>query len=267
MPELPEVETIRLGLLNKILGKKIVNIKIFEKKSFVGSKKKVINQEIINVWRRGKLLRILLENGFELQIHLKMSGQLLFYEDDKEKPKYTRIVFVFNDKSKLFFADQRKFGMVKVVDHKKFNDSDFGIEPLTKDFTLKNFERVVLKSFKPIKTLLIDQKQIAGLGNIYASEILFQAKVNPFKIAKKLTRNEIDSLFKGIENIISRAIALKGSTMKDEKYVQLNGEAGGYQKQFLVYERDGEECFECGEKIKRKKQNGRSTYYCPNCQK
>lgn len=267
MPELPEVETIRLGLIKRILGKKIVNIKILEKKSFIGSKKHILNREVINVLRRGKLLRILLENDYELQVHLKLSGQILYKEDGGNKTKHTRVIIFFDDGSRIFFDDTRKLGWIRVAEWEKFKDDEYGIEPLTRDFTLKNLEKIILKSDKPIKALLMDQKKIAGLGNIYSSESLFQARINPFKIAKKLSTNEIDSLHKAILNIIQRAIQKKGSSMRDEMYLQVTGEPGEYQTQFLVYEKEGEKCSVCNEKIKRIKQNGRSTYYCPECQK
>lgn len=268
MPELPEVETIRLGLIKRILGQKITRVQILEKKAFIGNVKNILNQEIINVERRGKLLRIFLDHDFELQVHFKLNGQILYQEKDLfKKNKYTRIILFLEDGSRIIFNDMRKFGWMKIAKRALFKDSDYGIEPLTKYFTVKNLRKVVISSSKPIKTLLMDQKKIAGIGNIYACESLFQARINPFKIAKKLTTNEIDSLYKSITNILQCAIVKKGSSMKDEMYRQVTGELGEYQTQFLVYEKEGEKCFRCGAAIKRLKQGGRSTYYCRECQK
>lgn len=268
MPELPEVETIRLGLIKRILGQKIVRVQVLEKKAFIGSVKNILNQEIINVERRGKLLRIFLDHDLELQVHFKLNGQILYQEEDLfKKNKYTRVILFLEDGSRIIFNDMRKFGWMKVAKRDLFKDSDYGIEPLTKYFTVKNLRKVVISSTKPIKTLLMDQKKIAGIGNIYACESLFQARINPFKIAKKLTTNEIDSLYKSITNILQCAIVKKGSSMRDEMYRQVTGELGEYQTQFLVYEKEGEKCFRCGSSIKRLKQGGRSTYCCKECQK
>lgn len=268
MPELPEVETIRLGLIRRILGQKIIKIQVLEKKAFIGNAKHILNQEIINVERRGKLLRIFLDHDYELQVHFKLNGQILYQEKEAfKRNKYTRVILSFEDGSRIIFNDMRKFGWMKVTKRAFFKDSEFGIEPLTKYFTVKNLRKVVVFSSKPIKTLLMDQKKIAGIGNIYACESLFQAKINPLKISKKLSPNEIDSLYKSITNILQCAIVKKGSSMRDEMYRQVNGDLGEYQTQFLVYEKEGEKCFRCGSPIKRLKQGGRSTYYCRECQK
>lgn len=158
-------------------------------------------------------------------------------------------------------------GWIRVAEWEKFKDDEYGIEPLTRDFTLKNLEKIILKSDKPIKALLMDQKKIAGLGNIYSSESLFQARINPFKIAKKAFNKRNRFSAQGDFEHYSARYSKKGSSMRDEMYLQVTGEPGEYQTQFLVYEKEGEKCSVCNEKIKRIKQNGRSTYYCPECQK
>ena len=143
----------------------------------------------------------------------------------------------------------------------------FGIEPLAPDFTLVNFSKVLVKSGKPIKTLLMDQEKIAGIGNIYANESLFAAKINPFRKAKSLSPDEIKQLYVSMICIIDTAIKFKGSSGKDEWYRQIDGSIGHYQEHFLVYQREKEKCRVCGGMIKREKQGGRSTYFCPKCQR
>jgi formamidopyrimidine-DNA glycosylase len=266
MPELPEVETIRLELQKQIVGKKILRVNIFEKKSFIGNVEDVIGAQIIDVLRRGKLMRVLFDNNLELQIHLRMTGQLEICPKNAEKARFERVRIDFADVS-LRFSDMRKFGFVRVEKQKDFDDSSFGIEPLTSGFTLPLLKELILKSKKPIKILLLDQKKIAGLGNIYASETLFKAGINPFRVANKLVDEEIEKLHKSIEDVLKFAILKKGSSMKDEMYIQVSGEQGGYQKYFLVYEKKGQKCGVCGSIIKKERQGGRSTFYCGVCQK
>jgi formamidopyrimidine-DNA glycosylase len=276
MPELPEVETIRRGLHAKILNKKIVKIEALEKKMFIGDAKKILNQKIVDVARRAKVLKIIFENGYCLLVHFKLNGQLILNSKPQLKIqnsecediiyRFTRVILHLNDDSTLLFNDSRKFGWMKVV---KLSDlkEKFGIEPLTPDFTLANFTKVLAKSGKPIKILLMDQEKIAGLGNIYVTEALYAAKVNPFKKAKDMTEKEVKNLFFSIVRIIETAVKYKGSSGKDEWYRQVDGSIGHYQEHFLVYQKEKEKCRVCGGIIKREKQGGRSTYYCPKCQK
>jgi formamidopyrimidine-DNA glycosylase len=266
MPELPEVETIRLELQKQIVGKTVFAVEIYEKKSFIGKIEDVLRAKITDILRRGKLMRVMLENGRELQIHLRMTGQIGICRKSDKKLRFERVRIDFADES-LRFSDMRKFGYVKVVKQEDFKDDKFGIEPLTSGFTLPRFKELILRSKKPIKTFLLDQNLIAGLGNIYASESLFKAGINPFRMANALINEEIEKLHQSIEEILKFAILKKGSSMKDKMYVQVSGESGEYQKHFLVYEKAGQKCGVCGSIIKKERLGGRGTYFCSVCQK
>lgn len=284
MPELPEVETIKNDLEAKIKGKEISDIEILWRGALNISAKKFVslarNAKILNISRRAKLLILTLSNHYSLFIHLKMTGQLLYapkvpnggLKEVLENPayKYARVIFFFTDKSILIFNDLRKFGYVKIIPQSKvqdfINDKKFGPEPLMKDFTLEKF-REILKKYprRRIKQVLTDPAAIAGIGNIYADEICFYAKVKPIKQISNLTAREIELLFAGIKKILRRAIELRGSSV--ENFVDTGGRKGGYVKELKVYDREGEKCVLCPNKIKRIKLGGRSSHFCPHCQK
>lgn len=280
MPELPEVETIRKILASQIVGKTIVSVNILKHKSFIGNPKDITGSKIISIDRRAKQLIIKLSNGKYLVIHLKMSGQILI-SNIKNKiskiqtknqilpHKHTRVIIEFKDGSRLFFNDMRMFGWIKAIKNYELRimNSKFGPEPLGKEFTVNYLRTVFVKSNRPIKQVLLDQKIIAGIGNIYANDILYLAKIRPTKITKKLSNLEIKQLRKQTIEVLNKAIKYKGSSAKDELYVQPTGEKGSYQEHFLVYQREGQLCKQCGGKIKRIKQAGRSSFYCPRCQK
>ena len=241
MPELPEVETIKRQLAKKIIGKKL------------GSKK------ITNVRRRAKILIIDFNGGSSLIFHLKMTGQLIF----NGKPlKHTRKIFKFSDGSQLIFNDVRKFGWWKRIKDTKELEKQFGPEALGIDF--KTFKALLKKRpNSKIKPLLMDQKFVAGIGNIYSDEILFAAKVNPLRQAKTLTDREVQSIFKNIEKILKAAIKHQGSSI--EHYLDAYGKKGDYVKYHKVYHKKN--CSKCGTKIKKIKISGRSAHFCPKCQK
>lgn len=291
MPELPEVETIRIGLETAIVGKTIEDIEIRLPKQFIGDPKAIIGAEIVNVRRYGKGLVIDLNNGYSLAIHVKMTGQLLLRQqlstEDKERrtieivlpDRYTHVIFKLKTKSEklkinenedvyLFFRDIRQFGWVRVVKTSKIGELPFfrtlGLEPL-KDLTLEKFSKVVKTSKTPIKLLLMDQTKIAGIGNIYANDALFEAGIHPKRSAQSLHTSEIKVLFYAIESVLKKSIAAGGASANN--YVNAFGEKGTYQEQFLVYKKDGQKCKRCGFEIKKMKLGGRGTFYCPDCQK
>ncbi|MDP2864221.1 MAG: DNA-formamidopyrimidine glycosylase [bacterium] len=243
MPELPEVETIRRQLAAKLRGKKLQG------------------KEIVDVRRRAKVLMIDFEDGSSLVFHLKLTGQLIF---NGQPSKYTRKVFNFDDGTFLIFNDVRKFGWWKRVKDTKKIEEKFGPEPLTLDF--KTFKELLTKrTNSKIKPLLMNQQFIAGLGNIYSDEILFEAGVRPTRIVKTLSSQEIKKIFQNIEKILETAIGHQGSSV--EYYVDVYGQKGGYVKYHKVYRREGKKCFCCGTEIKRIKISGRSAHFCPKCQK
>ncbi len=240
MPELPEVETIRRQLAQKIINKKLNG------------------QRITGVRRRAKILIIDFANGSSLIFHLKLTGQLIF---NAKPSQYTRKVFNFDDGSRLVFNDVRKFGWWRKVKDTKLLEKQFGPEALR--VSLESFKTLLLKRPKmKIKSLLMDQKFIAGIGNIYSDEILFAAKVRPLRLVKTLNQKEIQSIFKNIKKILKKAIKYRGSSI--EHYFDANGEKGGFVKYHMVYQK--EKCAVCRSKIEKIKINGRSAHFCPKCQ-
>ena len=267
MPELPEVETIKRQLEAAVKGKTIDHAEIIENKMFEGDPKELVGKKIIGAGRTAKVLRIMLDDGSVLLVHFKLNGQL-FLETSERKfdRRFTRVILHFTDGTRLLFNDSRKFAWMKLVSN--YQDDDKTIEPFKDNFTFENFSAILSKSRKPIKLLLMDQEKIAGIGNIYANESLFAAHIDPFRPANSLNREEADALYEAIQKILKKAIECKGSSGKDEWYRQLDGSAGRYQEHFLVYQRDGGKCpGNCGGEVLRKKQAGRSTFYCPKCQK
>ncbi|MFA5051174.1 MAG: bifunctional DNA-formamidopyrimidine glycosylase/DNA-(apurinic or apyrimidinic site) lyase [Patescibacteria group bacterium] len=278
MPELPEVETIKNQLADKIIGKKIVKVeirlaKLIKGVSAINFKNKLKNATIQDISRRAKLLIIRISNGYSLLIHLKLTGQLIFMKhgaDNMEHQKYTHIIYYFSDKSALIYNDLRQFGYVKLVKtadlEKIFEQEKYGPEPLEKDFTLKKFQEILLKKSKlKIKPLLMDQSFIAGIGNIYAQEACFCAKISPIRTVKSLSDKEIKNLYHCLISILKQAIKHKGSSV--ENYVDASGEKGTYVSRLKVYGRENLKCFRCKSKVEKMVLAGRGTYYCPSCQK
>lgn len=282
MPELPEVETIRLFLSKKLPGKTISKIEILSSKSFSGDPKKIIGQKIIRLTRVGKQLSIHLSNNLILLVHLKMTGQLIYNCHLKpacrqagkrgiSASNHTHLFFTFSDRSKLFFNDLRKFGWIHLLTPKEVasHQSLLGIDILSPKFTLNYFKKILAGSKKPIKTLLHDQNQFAGIGNIYANDALFLAKIHPLTPAKNLvvgTRRGAFLLYRNILKVIKEGIVHGGSTARDRGYIRPDGSAGEHQSFFRVYQKQGEPCPRCHSKITRLKLSGRSAFICPKCQ-
>jgi len=288
MPELPEVETIRRDLEERVIGKKITAIKILDKK--LGETKSfahiLIGNKIIKIDRVGKLLIFALKSGKFLLIHLKMTGQLIFMVGNKifagghslgEKSlaeeiggslpnKYTRLIISFDGRHQLFFNDLRRFGYAKIVSAAELAKikEGYGIEPLRKDFTLENFKKA-LSGKKNIKAAFLDQAKISGIGNIYADEILFAARIRPSRRVDSLKPAEIENIFSAAGRVIKKAIAHRGTTFSN--YVDGSGRQGNFVRFLQVYGRKGEKCQVCGQPIKVVKIAGRSTHFCPHCQK
>ena len=243
MPELPEVETIRRQLDQKIVGKKLNG------------------KKIVGVRRRAKILIIDFSGGSSLIFHLKMTGQLIY--NGQETP-YTRKVFRFSDGSKLVFNDMRKFGWWREVKDAKTMEKSFGPEALEID--LGTFrDNLKKRPNAKIKPLLMDQKFIAGIGNIYSDEILFASRVHPLRRVKTLKDREIRLIQQNIKKILQKAVKLRGTS--ERTYVDAYGQKGSYLKQLKVYQKEGEKCPRCGAIIKRIKMGGRSAHFCPKCQR
>jgi len=275
MPELPEVETITRQL-NQVLKRKVIKeIEILREKSFKGDKKKILGKKIKKVRRRAKMIIIEFDKSKDsLVIHLKMTGQLLYeknfqFSKSSFQNKHARVILKFLDESKLFFSDLRVFGWIKVIGKGELEKKmgKFGIDVTDKEFTIGYLKKVLEGSRRAIKLVLLDQKKMAGIGNIYACEILFCAGMNPKLEAQNLKQIQINKLYKCIKQIINKAIKYGGTTAGDEMYVNARGEAGKYQKHRLVYDRAEQSCLKCKTKIKKVKLGGRGTYFCPECQK
>ena len=241
MPEMPEVETIKRQLVKKIIGKRLEG------------------KKIVNVRRRAKILIIDFSDGLSLIFHLKMTGQLVF---NGKPSKHTCKIFKFSDGSQLMFNDVRKFGWWKTVKNAKKIEEQFGPEAL--NISIKEFKALLKKRPNAkIKPLLMDQKLIAGIGNIYSDEILFASKIRPLRQAKTLVGKEIQSILQNIKKILKQAIEHQGSSV--QHYVDSCGNKGDYVRYHKAYRQD--KCSVCKTKIKKLKVNGRTASFCPNCQK
>ncbi len=287
MPELPEVETVRIGLSRLLPGKKIVHITCNWPKSFPNTPKDVqtrlLGAQIVDVARRAKLLLIELNTKHSLIIHLKMTGQLVFRSKQQhfgaghpshslvgELPdRSTRVTFTFADGSKLFFNDQRKFGWIRLLPTAEVSQIDFfqkvGPEPLAADFTAKDFALRIRRRLKSgIKAVLLDQSVIAGVGNIYADESLFGAKIHPETRVINLSDNQLKKLYESLKKVLLLSIEKGGST--DKNYVDAEGRRGSYLSFANVFRRQGKPCPRCGTTIIKIKVAGRGTHICPHCQ-
>ena len=268
MPELPEVETVKNILKEKLVGKKILDINIyydkiieFPVKEF---KEKLLNQTILDIKRKGKFLMFEFMNFYMLS-HLRMEGKYKIRNIQDEKLKHEHISFEFEG-FKLSYVDTRKFGRLYIVNKDEALDvkplNQLGLEAWDKNLNT-NYLKEKLNKNLPIKTLLLDQSIIAGIGNIYADEILFSSKINPHKVGKNLTKKELQNIIDSTKTIFGRAIELGGTTIRT--YESINGINGEFQNELKVHTKDF--CFVCSNKITKEKINGRSTYYCKHCQK
>jgi formamidopyrimidine-DNA glycosylase len=271
MPELPEVETIRFQLNRALKGLTIRKVTVLSAKNFVGNPKALVGQKITGVDRWAKMILIWLGNGHCLAVHLKLTGQLI-YAADQLPNKFTRVIIEFNDQSRLFFNDIRKFGWMKIVNRESLT-TNRGFEKLgpeandEKTFTLEYFAQILSRSRKPVKLVLLDQEKIAGVGNIYANEALFEAGILPTKPSEKLRNLEIKKLREAIVKVLNEAIKHQGTSDRDEAYRQITGEKGQHQNYLWVYGRAGQKCRKCGGLIKRIAIGGRGTFFCSACQK
>ena len=282
MPELPEVEVVRLFLQTHLVGKTISSIEILNQKSFIARPelvKEVKDKKIISTSRLGKQLSLHLQDGLILLFHLKMTGQVIYEgvslghptpkEDKTSLPnKSTRLIFNFSDKSKLYFNDQRKFGWVKLLNKTELIkvQKNLGFDILSPKFTSKYFYNQLQSSLRPIKSVLLDQSKFAGIGNIYANDALFLSSIHPQTSSKKISILQTNIIRKYLISIIKESISQGGSTAKDNKYIHPDGSHGQHQFHFRVYQREGEPCLKCKSLIKKIKIGGRGTFYCPKCQ-
>ncbi len=273
MPEMPEVEIIRRGLKRHLLEKQIVNIEVFlprlikwpEADEF---KSMVIGRKIIAANRRGKYLLLELDNGNTLVFLLRMTGRLLCVSPDDEQDAYRKIIFHLDDGSLLVYADTRTLGTVYALKPGETwrisGLNNLGPEPLSEEFTESYLAKILKKSSSKLKSFLLNQKYISGLGNIYADEALALAKIHPQRTGAGLTSIEVTSLYRAINEVIAAGIADGGTTFRD--YRNGEGGRGHHQEHLHVYGRNGQACLDCGATIVKIEVGGRGTHFCPICQ-
>ncbi len=269
MPELPEVETTVKGL-SVILNQKIYNVKIHTSKLRFKIPNNIINilrnSKISNLRRIAKYIIIDLDTNYSLVIHLGMSGRLKTVSSNYKRIKHDHFILYFFNKKKLVYNDPRKFGFIDIVKTKDLQKQKYimglGIDALSPDLTAQMIFNKISKSEVPIKQILLNQKLIAGIGNIYASEILFDAKISPLILGKKLEISRIMKLIKSTRKILKKAIQFGGSSIRD--YRSTDGTLGNFQSNFKVYNKEGKKIG--NDRVKKIVQYGRSTFYCPKLQ-
>lgn len=275
MPELPEVEHVVRALRRAVVGRRILTLEVNLPRLIAGIspvsfKRKIRGARIEAVNRRGKYILIELSSLDVLLVHLRMTGKFLMINEEQPLPPYPHVVFYLDNDRRLVFCDMRQFGRMRLVAAKRLSKLPqielLAPEPLTEHFSFDYFRETLSKSSRSLKQLLLDQTRILGLGNIYASEALFLARINPLKSARSLSKTRALLLHQAIRETLQEAIDA-GSTLR----IDLSDGGGSYfetpERFWRVYEREGEPCVHCGTKIRRVVQGGRSTYYCPKCQR
>lgn len=272
MPELPEVETVRRGLEKLILGKKISSIEIRYPKMINTDldqfQKEVPGQEIQSMGRRGKYLLFYLTDKVLIS-HLRMEGKYFYYSDQVPERKHAHVFIHFEDGGTLVYEDVRKFGTMELLSPELleayFLSKKLGPEPTEQDFDLEIFRGALKKSKKPIKSHLLDQTLVAGLGNIYVDEVLWRAQVHPTRPSQSLTRAEATAIHNQTIAVLGQAVEKGGSTIRT--YTNAFGEDGTMQDFHQVYDKTGEACSRCGAIIEKIQLGGRGTHFCPKCQR
>lgn len=278
MPELPEVEVLRRDLEREVVGKKVKTVEVNglrsvrrhkTKKDFIG---RLEGRKIAGVVRRGKYLVLRLDGSDALVVHLGMSGQLLRAKSAREKPpKHTHVIITFTQGGQLRFVDPRTFGEMFVaeldeIDQQVEELAHLGIDPLETAMSWEHFGRLVAQRKCRLKVMLMDQKFLAGIGNVYSDEILFTAGLRYDRESDSLSDQEIRRLYRAIVEILQDAVKHRGSSLSDEQYVDLFGKPGDFQHHHNVYDREGESCRRCRHPVVRQRFSNRSTFFCDACQ-
>lgn len=276
MPELPEVEHLVRGLRRAVLGRQIIATEIRLPKLIAPTSPSAFNRKlkggrITGVGRRGKFILIEIDSGHILVVHLRMTGKFQVLSPDDPLPPHAHAIFYLDDERRLVFRDQRQFGVMKLVAGSRLRNTK-GItglapEPFSDDFTVAYLSQILGKSQRTLKNLLLDQTRVVGLGNIYAAEALYRAGVSPFRIASRLGSRRVERLHQAIRDVLRAAIS--GSSTRRINLESPNGFSYGevFEDVWQVYEREGQPCFKCGTSIRRLVHGGRSTYWCPKCQR
>ena len=276
MPELPEVEHVVRALRRAIVGRQIVASQIKLPKLITPLKPaqfirtiKGVRIEAVN--RRGKYILIELDSDRILAVHLRMTGKFLYLTGDDDLPKHSHAIFYLDNDRRLVFRDQRQFGVMKLVARARLAKTkgirELAPEPLSDDFSPAYLRDIVARSRRSLKTLLLDQAKVLGLGNIYAAEALFRAGINPFKIGAQLSSPRVKRLHQAIREVLSDAITDSSTSRINLEHPNGFSYGEAFERFWQVYEREGEPCFKCGARIRRITHGGRSTYWCPRCQR
>jgi formamidopyrimidine-DNA glycosylase len=273
VPELPEVETIKRGLEPKLVGQKIEEIMVLRPKQLTNATPLQLCTElkgdtIDKLVRRGKYLLLFFIRNQVLVIHLRMTGQLIYYPKEQKSDSYTRLVLTFDSGAQLHLRDVRALAKISLLRADEIPTwgpfVKLGPEPLTATFTVEMLQHSLSKRRTAIKNALLGQKVVAGLGNIYADEALFKAHINPLRPANTLNKSEVTSLHVAIKQVLTDAITYGGTSFRD--YVNASGVRGSNQERLLVYGRRGQPCYQCDTTLEGRRLGGRSTVYCPKCQ-
>ena len=274
MPELPEVETVKEALNQTVKGQTIKEIELryepmIKNMSADEFKEKLINQTIQEVSRRGKYL-VFHFDDYQLLSHLRMEGKYFYVDSDFELNPHVHVIFTLENGKRLLYQDTRKFGTYHLYD--KAIDLEttapfqvLGLEPFATEFTPSYVKEKIQNKKKPIKSLLLDQTIVCGLGNIYVDEVLYRARLHPLTSSSELTDKDIENVVKYTVEVLARAIELGGTTIRT--FRSSHGVSGTFQNELLVHQRKGENCYECHTPIEKIKVGGRGTYFCPTCQK
>ena len=276
MPELPEVEHVVRALRRTVLGRQIVAVEIRLAKLVAPTSSSIFNRKLKNariesIGRRGKYILIELDSNRVLAVHLRMTGQFRVLAPDDFLPPHAHAIFYLDDERRLVFRDQRQFGVMKLVSSAQLSKTkgikELAPEPFSDDFSVAYLKETFARSRRTLKTVLLDQTRVLGLGNIYAAEALFRARINPFKIASELSSRRVERLHQAIRDVLRAAVS--GNSTRRINLENPNGFSYGeaFGKVWQVYEREGEPCFKCGTRIRRLTHAGRSTYWCPKCQR
>jgi formamidopyrimidine-DNA glycosylase len=274
MPELPEVEHVVRALRPVVVGRRILAAELNLKRIAPGVSKKRFDLQLKNafvtsVGRRGKYILFELESGALLTTHLRMTGKFVAITADEDLPRYAHVVFYLDNEKRLVFCDMRQFGRMQIIKNPENLPKELlalAPEPLSEEFSEHYFVETVSASRRTLKTLLLDQTRILGLGNIYAVEALFLAGIHPLKLANTLSKPRARKLYEAIRQVLQEAID-SGSTLKIDLSDGQASYFGSSERFWRVYEREGEPCVNCGTAIRRIAHAGRSTYFCPKCQR
>ncbi len=271
MPELPEVETVARGLRASLVGRTITGVEVRWARSIIPSSptvfaRRLTGQTVTGVGRRGKWVVITLSGGDTLLVHLRMTGQLVLGPGEPLDDRHVRVLFFLDDGQILRFSDQRKFGRLHLVDDPSGVLDELGPEPLADDFTATRLGEMLARRRGRIKPLLLNQRCLAGLGNIYTDEALWRARIHPLRQANSLIPADVRRLHRAIRAVLRAAIAAGGTTLPDAAYQQADGRSGEFADRLAVYGRAGQSCPRCGTTIERFRVSQRGTHFCPRCQ-